>query len=553
MTSICAEIRANYKAKSIVYLKISTKSPVLRMINLAITLFLEWLRRCSSTQGRAMNVALPIRFPKNGARLGICSLAGLGCLVFSPDCARAQSMTEAGPLVHEFALTLESGRRREIAGPLFYQQETEDARVWGFPPLISKKTRDELDTRKWDILYPILTYSRYGEEYRWQLFQVIAFAGGQSQTDNRKDRITLYPFYLSQRSPDHAEDYTAVLPFYGHYKKHFFRDEGKFILFPLYVQSRKRDVITDNYVYPFFHLRHGDNLRGWQFWPLIGSETKDVVSKKDEFGDPLIIPGHEKSFVLWPFYLTEKLGIGTTNPVDNLAIFPAYASERSPQRDSTTYGWPLWPIYSVADDRAKQYHQWSLFGPFVVFAHGEGKTGQRIWPLFSHMQSPKLSTSFYGWPFYYRTHLTAEPLDRDRIRIMFFLYSDLVEKNLTTGEARKRRDFWPLYTYHRDYNGNERLQCLAILEPLLPNLPGVENNYSPLWSFWRSEKNPKTGSASQSLLWNLYRRETTPETKKCSLFFGLFKYQAGREGKQWRLFYIPFGRHSSTATPATQP
>ncbi len=62
------------------------------------------------------------------------------------------------------------------------------------------------------------------------------------------------------------------------------------------------------------------------------------------------------------------------------------------------------------------------------------------------------------------------------------------------------------FTWHRDFNGNERLQVLAPIEPAVPDNRGIERNWSPLWSLWRAENNPKTGAASQSLLWNLYRR-----------------------------------------------
>ena len=145
----------------------------------------------------------------------------------------------------------------------------------------------------------------------------------------------------------------------------------------------------------------------------------------------------------------------------------------------------------------------------------------------------------------------APPLDRRRTRILFFLYSDLVEKNEATGTALQRTDLWPLFTAKRDHNGNERLQLIAPLEPLLPNNKSIERNYSPIWSVWRSEKNAKTGSSSQSFLWNLYRRDTTPETRKCSLLFGIFQYQSGSEGRRLRVFYMPVlkNRKPSTARP----
>jgi hypothetical protein len=91
-------------------------------------------------------------------------------------------------------------------------------------------------------------------------------------------------------------------------------------------------------------------------------------------------------------------------------------------------------------------------------------------------------------------------------------------------------------------DGNERLQVLSILEPLLPNNKSIERNYSPLWSVYRLEKNVKTSSKSQSLLCNLYRRDETPDFKKTSFFFGMFQSRQDANGKQLRLFYIPFGK-----------
>jgi hypothetical protein len=114
-----------------------------------------------------------------------------------------------------------------------------------------------------------------------------------------------------------------------------------------------------------------------------------------------------------------------------------------------------------------------------------------------------------------------------------------VEKNVQTGAQKRRVDMWPFFTWHRDVNGNERLQILALLEPVVPGNRGIERNWSPLWSLWRAELNPKTGASSQSLLWNLYRCDTTPTSKKCSLLFGLIQYQIDGAGKKWHLFYIP--------------
>src|SRR5688572_32974786 len=185
---------------------------------------------------------------------------------------RLSAQPVAGPLFSEFRLTLDLGRRIEVGGPLFYSERRDEVTQWALPPLMSLTADEGVDSREFDLLYPLLTYDRFGAEYRFQIFQVFNFAGGRGPNETNKHRFSLFPFYLQQRSADRTENYTSVLPFYGHLKNRFFRDEVFYVMMPIYVQSRKRDVVTDNYVFPFFHLRHGDGLTGWQLWPIVGHE-----------------------------------------------------------------------------------------------------------------------------------------------------------------------------------------------------------------------------------------------------------------------------------------
>jgi hypothetical protein len=465
---------------------------------------------------------------------------GLGISV-GANVARAES-PHAGPLFDEFDLTLTLGHRKEAAGPFFYSDRQETQRIWAVPPLLSYTEDPGTESKEFDFLYPIITYDRYGEQYRWQFLQVLSFAGGPTQQENARDRFTLFPIYFQQRSSDPNENYTAVFPFYGHLKHHLFRDESFFVMFPLYGETRKKDVVTDNYVWPIFHLRHGDGLHGWQFWPLFGQEHKDLTTQTNGFNDVITIGGHDSLFALWPLFFDTKSGIGTANPQWQLASLPAFSLVRSPQRDSTTV---IWPFFNYVDEREKKYREWEAPWPFIVFARGEGKTTTRIWPIFSQAHSATLEGDFYLWPIYKYNRVNSPPLDSRRTRICFFLYSDLTEKNTETEAAKRRVYCWPLYIYRRDFNGNSRLQVLALLEPFLSTSKSIERNYSPLWSVWRSEKNPRAGATSQSLLWNLYRHEATPAIRKCSLLFGLFQYQSSPEGKGIRLFYIPVGKTGS--------
>jgi len=466
---------------------------------------------------------------------------------------RGQTSTlSAGPLAHVFPLTLQPGERFETLGPLFYRQHSVSSTLWAIPPLIARTTDNDpdIDMTEMDILYPLLSYDRFGAEYRFHILQVFSFSGGQTLDKHvEKDRFTLFPFYFQQRSPDTNHNYTAFFPFYGTLKNRLFRDEIHFVAFPLYGQSRKKDVVTDNFLYPVFHLRHGNGLKGWQVWPIFGHEFKGLTTKTNGWGDVEQVAAHDKWFALWPFYHHNDLELGTDNPQKIRILLPAYSILRSPLRDSSTY---LWPFFTYTDDREKKYHEYGLPWPLIVFARGEGKTINRVWPLFGQAKNEFKQSDFYLWPIwkYNRTH--SEPLDRKRTRILFFLYSDLIEKNTVTGDALHRTDLWPLFTARKGLDGKERLQIFAPLEPMLPNNKSIERSYSPLWSIWRSEKDPKTKAESQSFLWNLYRRDTSPEQTKCSLLFGLFQYQSTAEARQYRLFYIPLGKKANGPKPAAQ-
>jgi hypothetical protein len=465
-----------------------------------------------------------------------------------------------GPFYHQFDLTLTPGERTEAFGPFYYRQESEAEKTWAVPPLLSYTKDPDHELKEFDFCYPLLTYDRYGDQYRWQFFQLLNFASTPSNDEAVRSRFTLFPIYFQQRSTDPTQNYTMFVPFYGHLQKRFWREEVFMVMLPFYVQSRKKDYVTDNYMYPFFHLRHGDALEGWQFWPFYGHEHKGVTTRTNGFGDIEVIGAHDRVFVMWPFYFNEKNSLGTPDPFIEHTLFPFYGSQRSPKRDSTTV---MWPFYNRIDDREKQYREWQVPWPIIEFARGEGKYKNRVLPFFSHARSPVQQIDTYLWPVYKYDRIHSDPLDRVRRRILYFLYSDIVERNTETQSSKRRTDLLPLFTYRRDHNGNTRLQLIAPLEVFTIGAHKIERDYSPVWSVWRAERNPTTQAASQSLLWNLYRHETAPERKKFSLLFGLFQYQSTPEGKQARLFYIPLGRTgkgtpngskaSRVATPAPGP
>jgi len=521
------------------------------------------------------------RFPGFAARLrgfggllrGSFSVVLILALAVAPATSAA-AQPGFGPLFQEFDLTLTLGSRSEALGPFFYSEVRQDQLGWGLPPFASCAYSSDSVWREFDLLYPIVTYDRFGDEYRFQILQLFSFSGGGLQSGHTKDRFTLFPIYFQQRSADSSENYTALFPIYGKLRNRLFRSEIDFALWPLYVKTkrsagssavgadeflsigsrwaraRRGDVTTYNFIAPIFHLRYGDGLRGWQVWPLIGHEQKEITVRTNSWGDAETVPGYEKSFVLWPVWLTETREIGSTNASHFRSLFPLYNSLRSPERDSTSYLWPFG--LTLTDDRVRQYRETDVLWPVFVYARGEGKTTTRFWPLFGLSHNEVMDRNFFLGPLYKHTHVVSAPLDRARTQILFFLYSDKRERNTDTALEARRVDLWPLFTHSRERNGNTRLQILSIIEPILSTSKSVERNYSPIWSIWRSENNPLSGASSQSLLWNLYRHQKDSKgNAKTSFLFGLFQHQSTPAGSGFRLFYIPFKKAPRPDCPVT--
>ena len=477
------------------------------------------------------------------------ALAGL-VLTFLVGVRTAAGELSYGPLAHEFEMTLEPGKRLEIAGPIFSADHSREWRRWTLSPFLRYARNRSIDSVEFDLAYPLITYDQSGGEYKLKFFYFTSFAGGRDQEDHGIKRFTIFPLLFWQRSPVPEDCYTALFPIHGRVKNRLNRDEFWFTAWPLYIGSRRKDVVTHNVLYPLFHVRRGEGLKGWQVWPLYGSEHKAVTWRTNDFGDVELVPGHRKSFALWPIRFSQDLGLGTTNVETHRMLLPFYSYSKSPARDTRTW---LWPFFSVIDNREKGYREWQMPFPFVTFTRGPGETTDRILPFYSYSRSPVAESGFLLWPLYKMNRIKSEPLFRERNRVFFFLYSNVRETNSLRQTVARRVDFWPLFAYRRDHEGRKYFQAPALLESFLPLNRATDHVYSPVWSIWRQASNPETGAASQSLLWNLYRRDRSPEATKVSLLFGLFQYHSTPERRRVKLFFIPLNRGAPQPDPADEP
>ena len=100
----------------------------------------------------------------------VIALAGVLLLVSWPACA--EDPAGFGPLYDRFRLTLTEGERTEILGPLISEQTEGTEETRAFAPLFSRRSDPETDFTEVDLLYPLMTYDRFGLDYRLQFFQI---------------------------------------------------------------------------------------------------------------------------------------------------------------------------------------------------------------------------------------------------------------------------------------------------------------------------------------------------------------------------------------------
>ena len=450
----------------------------------------------------------------------------------------------AGPLFDRFPLTLLPGTRTEAFGPFYYRVETPKATIVGVPPFFSIVDSPYHDARDVAILPPLLSYHRYGTQYTLMVTPLLNFFGGNYQNEVTRDRTLLFPFYFRQKSNNPDLRYVAVFPVYGTVKGIFQRTKARWIMAPIFVESWKRDVHTRNFLYPIFHLREGNGLKGWQFWPFAGAETKSLTQRTNDFGEVIPVPGHEKLFIMWPFYFREELGLGTSNRASFRGYWPAYTALKSEARN--TYS-AFFSLYSYTDDRVQKYRQWGFPWPIWVKARGEGKHITRIIPFYNYGSNNLIVSRSYMWPAYIKRTLDTGPALVTRTRVMLYLWSEVKEEVKATGEIRRRQNSWPLFTRQEDAEGSYRLQVFAPLEPMLPAGEVVERVFSPLWSVWRSQYNATNHAASESFLWNLYRHDRTPDLTRWSLLWGLFQGRQTKDQETLRVFFIPITQRRDPA------
>lgn len=405
-----------------------------------------------------------------------------------------------------------------ILGPLFKRERTGDSTTTAIRPLFF--TQSAPGSVESDILYPLASDSRTGEDSNSQFLKLVQKRVSREGAPDEKSDAMFFPFYISGQSEKYGS-YSSFFPLHGDIYERFWRDEYHFTLFPLYGRTVKNGTTSTNWFYPIFNTVSGQNESGFHVWPLYGQVRKEGV--------------YDKRFALWPIFSRESLGMDTDNPVENLNLLPLYASSESPQRSSTH---APWPFCGVVRDGSGEVIERDFLWPFWMTASGKDASTERYLPFYAETRKKESSSRWVMWPIYRRENIDSPKFRQDKTSLLYFLFSRSDESWPQAGTERAQSAFWPLYAWKRDEGGVRTLSLPALVEPVIWN-DGVERNWAPLWRIFIARWGDN-GDHAVSLLWNLYWQERRGEESAWELS-PLVSYRSDRHGKEFRLLKGLFG------------
>lgn len=425
-----------------------------------------------------------------------------------------------------------------LLGPILKYETKGFETEYAVRPLFYRAADDQ-GTSQTDVLYPLFGHKSDKGSSSFHLLHLLNYDFGDRETGSR-NRSYLFPFFFY--GEEEQGSYGAFFPLWGTLYNWFGKDRISFRLFPLYSRTERDTTRVDNLLWPFFARISGENESGYKFWPIYGQSSKQGV--------------YRKKFFLWPIFFSESKGLDSDNPEELRAAWPFYVSRESVE---SSYRAVLWPFFSRTVNRNKGYEVWNTPWPLVRITKGDDYHGFKFLPFYADETLDEKRQRWYLWPLYKIEEMNTELVERRRDRVLFFLYSDTRESQWETGESLRRVHFWPLFGY-QERNGVSHLHVLSLLEPFFPENQSLERLWSPLWRVYQ-QKWDAQGNHVVSLLWNLYWRERQGDSVAWELFplieyrkvsdqskgfkflKGLVSYNSNADGKQLKLFYLPWGFH----------
>jgi len=343
----------------------------------------------------------------------------------------------------------------------------------------------------------------------------------------------IFPFFYAGSDPGEGS-YFAFFPIAGRIKTFFGQDRFEFAFFPLYLRTQDRTKESIFFLWPLINTVRGAGRSGWHVLPFYGRYRAQT---------PEGVPKYDRMAILWPFYISQRNNLDTTNPVTTTFFFPFYGRMDSREFTKTTI---LWPFVTFEEERDPQVRRArGILAPFSL-ARGSELAQVDIWPFFgvkSKEESPTIA-GLTGRRSVYRQY-AIWPIQRyvrfedARYRQHWFWFLPLFwysDREVRETEEREEVSWtvWPLLRYERE----DRERRWYAIAPLWFRKRTFERHWERFWHIFRYRGDGE-GSAWE-ILWGTLFWRSEPEVAEVSILGGLFSRTRTAERIRYSLFWIPW-------------
>ena len=346
--------------------------------------------------------------------------------------------------------------------------------------------------RDMEVVWPLSHFGWRGDAFHWRV--VMTFWNDEDRTDRltRDYSLAIPPLWVNGRDGEDA--YWGLFPIWGRMPKFLMLEDFRWRLFPLWLSYRTGGTqgVGRTYVlWPFFSLKHDDDVARWGLWPLYGTKCERE---------------RDSRYVLWPFWNDQTF--------------------HAPNHNGGA--WMLWPLAERIDADTEQ--GWGLLPP--LFRWSETTDGAFLlrcpWPLFERYRDRREST-WRAWRFWGMTHrgtrdgwwflhpIVVSERQRTESRFVrrfrvwpFYVDEETVAYDIRGRARTQHRHFrvWPFYA--SDWHEGEGLRRRALALFPIREVPAVERNWAPFWTLYTATREPGSGEVLHELFWGLIWWRTHP-------------------------------------------
>lgn len=442
-------------------------------------------------------------------------------LIYPMFPSRPQTFEALFPLYGDFRGYWNRDRIRFILWPLF---------VW------SEKGKGPNKVHIQSIVWPITGfYSGAVSGFRlWPLFSYVSRDGEKPYTR----AYWLWPLghHRSGQAPDERTTHTLTVffPFYAHLRS---RPLNYDMVFPFYGQFNSGKRTTKGYALAFYNTEESRRTGVKEhrlFWfiirwrTLLDPEETDPIPPALESDRTETAAGDPRA----PRPTAENI-----DPADESELSQESAAQlaatSTADEDDDDPGF-LGKLFVGSDDADTS-----------AARKPDPMLGWTFFPFYSRLENSQKLRSYVVWPIYSHNQDTEKQFVFERTYFVPF-YSNQ-QRRWSDGSITHSSFFFPFFRDSGRRNGDETFNAFHLW--WYDKLDGLDRNYAPLWTFYETRGNVRTGFEETRVLSRLYQRQTladqtiyegfnllffstesSPQRAETSLFWGLFK--TSREGAE---------------------